>query len=342
MAREWTRASLQAADGIEIVGVAETGAAGLHLVADNEPDVLVLDVHLPDISGIEVARRVRAAMPHVDIVVVTGFDDSSYAQALLQLGVRGYLTKSASAEEIVHAVREAAAGGTIVHSDAARAASDSQQTLSSRDRQLLGLLASGRNNLEVATTLDISLNVVEYRIGQLLQTLGCRSRAEAIQQAVEMGIARPTTFVDGAPATPALKVYHGSKGQSGKYVVQVQEGQEFRLLVHDCQALGIRDCHSPSGWGHGFSAFGGIELARWLLADCLGDAYLHNSEMQFQFKSTFLVKLPPSDWAISEADVRSWAAERAVDDSSGSSTIARGRNLSPKEQLLAFMERRAA
>ena len=181
MAREWTRASLQSADGIEVIGVAETGAAGLHLVADHNPDVLVLDVHLPDISGIEIARRVRAAMPKIEIVVITGFDDSSYAQALLQLGVRGYLTKSASADEIVQAVREAAAGRTIVRSDAARSAAEAKdpaQTLTVSDRQLLSLLASGRGNVEIATALDISLNVVEYRIGQLLQTLGARSRAE--------------------------------------------------------------------------------------------------------------------------------------------------------------------
>src|SRR5262249_19586528 len=126
MAREWTRASLQAAERIEVVGVAETGAAGLRLVAEEHPDVLVLDVHLPDISGIEVARRVRTAMPEVEIVVITGFVDSAYAQALLQLGARGYLTKSASAEEIVQAVCEAAEGRTVVRSDAARSAAEAR------------------------------------------------------------------------------------------------------------------------------------------------------------------------------------------------------------------------
>jgi DNA-binding NarL/FixJ family response regulator len=339
MAREWTRASLQSADGIEVIGVAETGAAGLHLVADHDPDVLVLDVHLPDISGIEIARRVRAAMPQIEIVVITGFDDSSYAQALLQLGVRGYLTKSASADEIVQAVREAAAGRTIVRSDAARSAAEAKdpaQTLTARDRQLLSLLASGRGNVEIATALDISLNVVEYRIGQLLQTLGARSRAEAIQQAVSLGLARATTFVDGMPATPALKMYHGSRSATGKYTVQVQEGREFRPLVHDCAALGIRGCHSPSGWTHGFSAFGGIELARWLLADCLGDSYLTNNEMHFQFKNSFLVRLPQSDWTISEADIRTWAGERDV-DINGTSTIARSRQMSAREQLLGAL-----
>jgi DNA-binding NarL/FixJ family response regulator len=340
MAREWTRASLQATDGIDVVGVAETGAAGLLLVADCLPDVLVLDVHLPDMSGIEVARRVRAAMPHIEVVVVTGFDDSAYAQALLQLGVRGYLTKSASAEEIVHAVREAAAGRTIVRSDAARSAAEAKDpalSLNARDRQLLSLLASGRNNVDVAAALDISLNVVEYRVGQLLQTLGARSRAEAIQQAVALGLGRqgPNPAGDG-PAMPALKMYHGSRSESGKYTVQVQEGREFRPLVHDCQALGIRGCHSPSGWAQGFTAFGGIELARWLLADCLGDTYLTNTERHFQFKNSFLVRLPQSDWTISEADIRTWAAEHGV-EASDQSSDAHARQLSPREHLLGSL-----
>jgi DNA-binding NarL/FixJ family response regulator len=337
MAREWTRASLDEAEGITVIGVAETGAAGLHLVADNEPDVLVLDVHLPDMSGIEIARRVRAALPDIAIVVITGFDDRSYAQALLQLGVRGYLTKSASADEIVNAVREAAAGRTTVRSDAARPADvDSTQSLSTRDRHLLSLLASGRGNAEIATTLDTSLNVVAYRIGQLMQTLGARSRAEAIQQAIALGLARPNTFMGGMPSTPTLKVYHGSRSSSGKYTVQVQEGQDFHLLEHDCQTLGIAGCHSQSGWAHGFIAFGGIELARWLLADCLGQEYLTNSDMQFKFKNAFLVRLPASDWAISEADIRSWVGERDV-DATGSHS-AGSRSVIPRQQLLRLAE----
>jgi DNA-binding NarL/FixJ family response regulator len=312
MAREWTRASLEEAEGISVVGVAETGAAGLHLVADRGPDVLVLDIHLPDMSGIEIARRVRAALPQVQIVVITGFDDTSYVQALLQLGVRAYLTKSASAAEIVQAVREAAAGRTTVRSDAARSLTDTGQALSSRDRQLLGFLASGRSNVEIAEALDVSLNVVEYRIGQLLQTLGARSRAEAIQRAVALGLVTTTSFVRGLPAMPALKRYHGSRSASGKYTVQVQEGAEFRLLVHDCLARNLPGCLSSAGWSHGFSAFGGIELARWLLADCLGEEFLNQRELCYLFKSSLLVNLPPTEWMISEAEIRGWAGEQGI------------------------------
>ena len=163
MARDWTSRSLAEASGVQVLGTAEDGLTGLRLVAELRPDVLVLDVHLPDISGIEVARRVRTTLPDVAIVIVTGFDDSTYAQALLQIGVRGYITKSASATEIIDAVREAALGRTIVRSDASKAAvQETHQQLTPRDKQLLTLLASGRRNLEIAEALDVSLNVVEY------------------------------------------------------------------------------------------------------------------------------------------------------------------------------------
>ena len=176
VALNWTTTSLAEAPGIEVVGAAENGRGGLGLVASLRPDVLVLDVHLPDISGIEVARRVRAALPEVAVLIVTGFDDAIYAQALLQLGVRGYITKSASAAEIIDAVRQAAAG---LSAPSRR----SQTVLSPRDRELLELLAEGHRNQDIAAALDLSLTVVEYRVGQLLQTLGARSRAEAIQMA---------------------------------------------------------------------------------------------------------------------------------------------------------------
>jgi DNA-binding NarL/FixJ family response regulator len=177
MARDWTSTSLAAAPDIEVVGAAETGRGGLRLATTLRPDVMVLDVHLPDISGIEVARRLRSLSPDVAVLIVTGFDDPTYAQALLQLGVRGYMNKSASAADLVAAVRQAVSG-------AGRSpACDNRPPLCARDRQLLAQLASGRRNHEIASALDLSLHVVEYRVGQLLQTLGVHSRAEAIQLA---------------------------------------------------------------------------------------------------------------------------------------------------------------
>jgi two-component system, NarL family, competent response regulator ComA len=116
-------------------------------------------------------------LPEVAVLIVTGFDDATYAQALLQLGVRGYVTKSASAADLVEAVRRAAS------TPGRTPASDARPTLGERDRQLLAQLATGRRNHEIAEALGLSLHVVDYRVGQLLQTLGVRSRAEAINLA---------------------------------------------------------------------------------------------------------------------------------------------------------------
>jgi DNA-binding NarL/FixJ family response regulator len=314
MAREWTRISLDEAEGITVIGVADDGVSGLRLIADYMPDVVVLDVHLPDISGVEVSRRVLAALPEVGIVIVTGFDDPEYAKALLQLGVRGYLTKSATAGEIVHAVREAAVGRTVILSDAAKTIiNPTQRTLGPKERKLLALLASGRRNGEIADALDISLTVVEYRVGQLLQLLGARSRAEVIQLGYELGIAPPmTTFVDGIPAASPLKMYHGQRSpSSGRFIVQVQEGSNFSVLQHDCKGRNIHDCQSPTGWDHGYSAFGGVELARWMLADCLGEKHLTQT-LHYAFKTAFLSRQAASDWMISESEIRNWADEQGV------------------------------
>jgi DNA-binding NarL/FixJ family response regulator len=315
MAREWTSRSLAEAANVDVVGLAENGQQALQLISDLAPDVVLLDIHLPDISGIEIARRVRASLPQVALVVLTGYDDPTYAQALLQIGVRGFLSKAASADEIETAVYQAAAGQTTVRSDAARVAVGQVQTkLNPRERQVLSLLVAGRNNLEIADTLHLSVHVVEHHVSQLLRALDARSRAEAIHNAAAAGLVVPsTTFLRGEPAVPALKIYHGYQdGPRGACVVHVQEGQQMRQLTHGCASQHIKGCHSPNGWESGIGGYGGLELARWLLADCLGEQYLQRVDVLPAFKTKFLTGLDPAEWAISEANIRKWANEVGV------------------------------
>jgi DNA-binding NarL/FixJ family response regulator len=277
--------------------------------------VVILDIHLPDMSGIEIARRLRASMPNVAVVVLTSYDDATYAQALLQIGVRGFLSKAASAAEIEKAVLDAAAGRTTVRSDAARAAVGKDQAkLSARERQVLLLLVAGRTNMDIANELGLSVHVVEHTVSQLLQALDARSRPEAIQKAYEAGIVPPsTTFLRGQPAVPALKIYHGYRDTTrSTFVVQVQEGEQLRTLVHDCLQEEIAGCHSLDGWRHGFGGYGGLELARWMLGDCLGPEFLSRADILPLFKAALLTGLHPDEWAITEASIRAWAAEQRV------------------------------
>jgi DNA-binding NarL/FixJ family response regulator len=148
----------------------------------------MLDVHLPDVSGVEVTRQVRSRYPEVAIVVLTGYEDAGYARALLRLGVRGYLGKTASADEIVAAVRAAAQGLTVIEPAALAAFESTSEVFTARELEVLRLMVGGKRNTEIASALDVSVKTVEFHVSHLLEKLGARSRTEAILQAKQRGI----------------------------------------------------------------------------------------------------------------------------------------------------------
>ncbi len=193
--REGTRAVLEQAPDIKVVGTAGEGAAALQLVEEHRPDVLLLDLRLPDVSGVAVAQRVRAWYPEVAVLVLTGYDDVGYIRALLQLGIQGYLRKTVSGDEIVAAVRAVAAGQTVPMEGrtgqplgATRVTvEDGVESLSRREKQVLDLLVAGQRNQEIADMLGLSVKGIEFHVKHLLQKLGARSRTEAIVRARERG-----------------------------------------------------------------------------------------------------------------------------------------------------------
>lgn len=189
MLREGTAAILTAQPDIVVVGQTGRGDAVLALVAATTPDVLVLDIHLPDLNGTEVARQLRANHPSVAILVLSHYEEVGYVRALLQLGARGYLGKTASGDEIVAAVQALGRGGATILSDGARAAlGTGGVTLSARELEVLGLIAAGQRNAAIAATLSIAESTVEYHVRHLLGKLGARSRTEAIRKAREQGL----------------------------------------------------------------------------------------------------------------------------------------------------------
>jgi len=146
--------------------------------------VLLLDLHLPDMSGLEVARRVRAEAPEVAVVVITGYEDASYLRALLQIGVRGYLRKTMSGLEIVDALKDVVAGRAVI----AHPAGNSVELLTTREDEVLRLMASGSRSGEIATQLGVSIKTVEFHIGHVLEKVGARSRTEAVLRARQHGL----------------------------------------------------------------------------------------------------------------------------------------------------------
>lgn len=187
--REGTRTFLERAPEVEAVAAAGDGASALALVAQHQPDVLLLDVHLPDMSGVEVTRRVREEFPGVAVLILTGYDDMGYARALLQLGVQGYLRKTVSGEEMLAAIRAVAEGRTVLISEmASKALGSENEPLTPREQEVLQLLAAGRRNAEIASALAVSVKTVEFHISHVLEKLGARSRAEAIGKALQLGL----------------------------------------------------------------------------------------------------------------------------------------------------------
>lgn len=186
--RHGTQAILQQAGGIEVIGATGEGAEALQLVESLRPDVLLLDLHLPDVNGVEVARRVRERCPEVAVLVLTGYEEVGYVRALRELGVRGFVGKTASNEQIVAAVRAVAAGRTVLVSEGVEATLRAgSPVLTSREQEVLRLLAAGKRNQEIADALCVSLKTVEFHVGHVLEKLGARSRTEAIVEARRQG-----------------------------------------------------------------------------------------------------------------------------------------------------------
>lgn len=189
MLREGTQALLARSAGIAVIGTAGTGGEALRLVAALRPDVVVLDMHLPDISGMDVTREIRANFPDIAILILTGYDDAGYVRALVPLGVQGYLRKTATGEEIVEGVRAVAQGRLALAPDMLQPGMGGTDVhLTEREYEVLWLLTSGRRNKEIAEVLGISVKTVEFHVSRLLEKLGARSRTEAIRTAVQLGL----------------------------------------------------------------------------------------------------------------------------------------------------------
>ncbi len=191
--REGTQLSFERTPGFQVVGTADKGAAALERIGESRPDVLILDLRLPDMSGVDVARHIRERYPGIGILILTGYDDVHYARALTQLDIQGYLRKTASSDEIIDAVRSVAAGVKVFDPEIVRVMEDQSnvaESLTTRELEVLQLVARGRRNAEIADELTLSVKTVEFHISNLLGKIGARSRSEAVRTAYQQGLLR--------------------------------------------------------------------------------------------------------------------------------------------------------
>ncbi len=196
MLRDGIRNRLEKEPDITVVGEANDGAEALRLAEELEPHVLLLDMEMPELTGVEAARRLRAANSRVRILALSAYDDWYYIQALLSSGAAGYLTKEEAAEDIIEAVRSVARGeeGWFSRRVAAQVVEWHQNEgidragLTNRELDVLRLVANGRTNQEIAVSLGISIKTVEKHLDGIYTKLGVASRVEATVHAVREGL----------------------------------------------------------------------------------------------------------------------------------------------------------
>lgn len=173
-------ALLDLEDDLQVVGRAADGQRALELVLALQPDVLVSDIEMPGLSGIEVAARLQAQRSPARVLIVTTFGRAGYLRRALNAGVRGYLLKDAPSAELAAAVRTIAAGGKAVSPHLANAVWDTPaDPLTERERAILRLAEEGRSNRDIAAALSLSVGTVRNYLSEAAQKLGAANRTEA-------------------------------------------------------------------------------------------------------------------------------------------------------------------
>jgi DNA-binding NarL/FixJ family response regulator len=191
LVREGTAALLARRADIDIVGIASDGRSALQLVEAQRPDVLLLDLGLPDLSGIEVARSIRSRWPEVAVLVLTGYGTQRYASLLTRLGVAGLINKTAPNDELLDGIYSAAEGRKLADVKQAAGSRRTRQALTVREHEVLALMAGGFRNAEIAAELSVSLNTVEFHVRHILDKLDVRSRTQAVLRARSLGYLLP-------------------------------------------------------------------------------------------------------------------------------------------------------
>ncbi|MPY67458.1 response regulator transcription factor [Deinococcus sp. SDU3-2] len=172
---------------LEVVGTATDGEAALGLVRTLLPDVLVTDIEMPRLSGLDLAARVREDLPGVRVVIVTTFARSGYLRRALDAGARGYLLKDAPASELAQAIRRVHAGGRAIAPALAEEAWGERDPFTDRERQVLREAEAGASTAAIAARLGLSEGTVRNYLSEAISKVGAGNRAEAARKAREKG-----------------------------------------------------------------------------------------------------------------------------------------------------------
>ena len=204
LVREGTRELLDREDDLQVVAEAGDGEEAVRLAAEHAPDVILMDIALPKLNGVEATRQIKALNPAVAILVLTAYDDDQYIFAFLEAGAAGYLLKDVSTADLIRAIRAVQAGEPVLHPVVARkvidyfarhphtAGTDGQvrgdfDRLTAREVEVLRLAAKGMTNREIANELMISARTVQAHLSSVFSKLGVGSRTEAVLYVLRKG-----------------------------------------------------------------------------------------------------------------------------------------------------------
>ena len=187
--------------GMEVVGEASDGEEAINLASQLKPDIVVMDIMMPKVDGIEASRQIKKVAPNIAILILTAYDDDNYVLGLLEAGAAGYLLKSARGQDLIQAVRAIQAGESVLHPHIVekllkRAILRSAQTddrkagdlLSERETEMLELLATGMSNKEIAERLCLSLRTVKAHMSNIFTKMNVASRSEALVEGLKLGL----------------------------------------------------------------------------------------------------------------------------------------------------------
>lgn len=197
--REGLRTLLEQEGDIQVVGEADNGRTSVKLASELAPDVVIMDVAMPDLNGIDATRRITEAEPNARVLALSMHSDGRYVRGMLQAGARGYILKDCAAEELTRAIRTVMANqvyvspgvtGTIVDDYVRQLSLDTDEpaTLSRREREVLQLLTEGGSTAQIAERLHLSVKTVETHRKRIMDKLGLRSIAELTKYAIREGI----------------------------------------------------------------------------------------------------------------------------------------------------------
>lgn len=203
MVRRGLATFLKVFDDLLLAGEAESGEAAIQLCAEAQPDVILMDMAMPDMDGATTTRAILQQRPQVQIIALSSYKDGMLIKKVLEAGAIGYLLKDVSADDLARAIRAAHVGRATLSPEAAQSLVETANLppapgldLTEREREVLALMIEGLNNVQIAGRLTVSPSTIKSHVSSILSKLGVASRTEAVTLALRTGIIPPPLVID--------------------------------------------------------------------------------------------------------------------------------------------------